>query len=279
MSYILEALKKSQQERELGQIPTLDSGALFTEDKEPPPVHHWGLLAVGLAALAVVIALYAALRGGATAPPPAAAPPAASSAAEPQTAVSTVPEVSSVGPPRLEAPPPKPTVRASRTPVPVEQVVDPGPRLGGMVPPEPGSEQELQRQLEAGQGYSDEVDAGLVDQPRPVPIPSDLIEDIENFKQQVRRDQVGVATSVRRKPADIAGDPTRLRLTPQQQAQLPAYLMTVHVYDEEASKRVVVINSLEYAEGDETREGLRVERILRDGAVLSYQGNPFYVPR
>ncbi len=65
MSYILEALKKSQQERELGQVPTLDASGIFTDDKEPIPPNYWALLAVALAALAVVIALYAAFRGAA----------------------------------------------------------------------------------------------------------------------------------------------------------------------------------------------------------------------
>lgn len=295
MSYILEALKKSQQERELGQIPTLDSGALFSEDKEPPPVHHWGLLAVGLAALAVVIALYAAFRGGdgpaagAGAPvPSASAPtvvpaPAEAPATPPTASTSTAAPGAApvIRPPLVEAPPPRPAIRASRPEV-LPPAADPGPRLGGMSPPEAGAERELQRQLDAGQVYPEESDDGSLDQPRPVPIPPDLIEDIENFKQQVRRGQGSAppaAAAGRSKPAAISGDPTRLRLTPQQQAQLPAYLMTVHVYDEQVSKRFVVINSLKYGEGEDTREGLRVERILHDGAVLSYQGNPFYVPR
>ena len=72
MSYILEALKKSQAERELGRVPTLDGVGLFAEDKLEPPRSPWALVSVGLAVTAVLIALYAALRqppSQVTAPP------------------------------------------------------------------------------------------------------------------------------------------------------------------------------------------------------------------
>jgi general secretion pathway protein B len=36
---------------------------------------------------------------------------------------------------------------------------------------------------------------------------------------------------------------------------------------------------MKYGEGDQTREALKVEEILPNGAVLSFQGNPFYLHR
>ncbi|MEA3639543.1 MAG: general secretion pathway protein GspB [Lamprobacter sp.] len=61
MSYILEALKKSQQAREMGQVPRLQATA-FDDPPEFARSQPWVLAAVGLAALAAVLALYAALR-------------------------------------------------------------------------------------------------------------------------------------------------------------------------------------------------------------------------
>ncbi len=61
MSYILEALKKSQRERNLGQVPTLERLPML-ESAEPQRIPYWGLAAVILAGLAVLIALYAAFR-------------------------------------------------------------------------------------------------------------------------------------------------------------------------------------------------------------------------
>ncbi len=60
MSYILEALKKSQQERDLGRVPTLATQPFF--ENRPAVANHWGLATTALASLAVAIALFAALR-------------------------------------------------------------------------------------------------------------------------------------------------------------------------------------------------------------------------
>lgn len=61
MSYILDALKKSQQERERGQVPRFDQ---FWFEEPTAPARHglWGMLAALLAAAALAVALYVALR-------------------------------------------------------------------------------------------------------------------------------------------------------------------------------------------------------------------------
>lgn len=287
MSYILEALKKSQQERGLGQVPTLDASGLFVEDREPQVTHHWALLAVGLAALAVVIALYAAFRG--TRPVPMTtldapgvdpAPMVQPLTAQPQPAVIEAPGVDPIARPLVEPPPPKPAPSRPSTPesgagpvhvAPPSQTADPDV--------DPEWERNLLRQLEAEQAAMNAAREILDEPPRAASVPDDLVQDIEAFKQQVRREQGVAPPASRRTPVEIRGDPTRLKLTPQQQAAVPGYLMTVHVYDPDVAKRFVVINALRYREGEETREGLRVEQILKEGAVLSYLGNPFYVPR
>jgi general secretion pathway protein B len=308
MSYILEALKKSQQERELGRVPTLDTSGMFGEDKEPAPTTHWGLLAVGLAAVAVVIALYAVLRVPAQSPiPPQASVPseAASAVAPASTPLQAPPAValddastvaaagspSAVAPARVPGiPPTEPPLAGRSAPRAVPSSAARGFPEDSAVSEEdlaldPGLdlwlEQELQRQLDAEQAAYSEPPEPAMPRPRPqrVPVPADLVEDIESFKQQVRREQGIPPPLEQRKPADIRGDPTKLRLTPLQQAQLPAYFMTVHVYDEDAAKRFVLINALRYVEGEETRDGIRVERIIPEGAVLSYMGNPFFVRR
>ncbi|MFB1485698.1 MULTISPECIES: general secretion pathway protein GspB [unclassified Thiocapsa] len=305
MSYILEALKKSQQERELGRVPTLDTSGMFTEDKEPVPTSHWGLLAVGLAAVAVVIALYAVLRTPPTVPVPmqvgtepgAAATsmspsaPALSAADPGQAPADAVPMIASDGadsPSSSSASSQAQTVprpsgvpvasgRAPRVPGPDPEVIpDEGPLF--LAEPDPWLEQELQRQLDAEQTAYAEPPAPRR-RPQRAAVPPDLVEDIESFKQQVRREQGIPPPLEQRQPADIRGDPTKLRLTPIQQAQLPAYFMTVHVYDEDVAKRFVLINALRYVEGEETRDGIRIERIIPEGAVLSYLGNPFFVRR
>ncbi len=284
MSYILEALKKSQQERELGQVPTLDASALFVEDKQPVPPSYWAFLSVGLAALAVVIALYGAFKGGAqptlqTGDAPFAQPVEPQRDPAPPAAAVRAP-LSTAAPPLVEAPPPKRVARpAPAAPLEVPRETGAGSRREIFDLPavegefDTALEDALLRQLQAEQEALSETRRVIATPPQSTAPPSDLIEDIEAFKQQLRREQ-GLAPS-----AAIGGDPTRLRLTPQQHAMVPGYLMTVHVYDADVSKRFVVINAMRYREGEKTREGLRVEQILKDGAVLSHLGNPFYVAR
>lgn len=290
MSYILEALKKSQQERGLGQVPTLDASGLFVEDREPQVTHHWALLAVGLAALAVVIALYAAFRGARPVPMTALDAPRVDPApiiqpltVQPQPAVIEATGVDPIARPLVEPPPPKPAPSRSSAPEsgagPVVYAAPPSQSQIADPDVDPEWERNLLRQLEAEQAAMNAAREILEEPPRAASVPDDLVQDIETFKQQVRREQGVAPPASRRPPVEIRGDPTRLKLTPQQQAAVPGYLMTVHVYDPDVAKRFVVINALRYREGEETREGLRVEQILKEGAVLSYLGNPFYVAR
>jgi len=335
MSYILEALKKSQQERELGRVPTLEATGTFEEDKVVPARSHWPMLAVGLAVVAMILALYAALRGPGSAP--ASTPPVIGDTttsgltlgAEPAPARDQADVTAAHGPPQHEASPapstrtppglvaagrkgpPGSLAQVSPRAVPKDSVTAPGQVLEPLIEPPPlkqterarsaepigdlgygrgpqGSalqppdatdleaELEMQRQLEAD--YVEPWDEEYAD-PVPTPVPRDLIADIESFKREVRAVSDAEKTSAKASPKPIDDDPRSLRLTSAQEADLPPYLMTVHVYDADKGRRFVMINGRKYREGDKTREGMSVERIVAEGAVLSYKGNPFFVPR
>lgn len=265
MSYILEALKKSQEERELGRVPTLDANLFPTRD-EAARGHPWALVAVGLAMLAVIIALYAALRGqpliepqpasgveaAATleaaplpAPEPQGAQVDAHGGARPGAAADPegkLPETQA----KMAAPSPGPSARAAAEPAP-----PPAPRRSS-------------------------TDAAIPPRPQTTRVPEDLRADIEAFKDEV----LGQERSTSR-PAAPGPDvpPQALTLPREVAARLPAFLMTVHVYDVEPPERFVLINALKTREGEVSREGIRVEEILPDGAVLSYEGHRFFRPR
>jgi general secretion pathway protein B len=55
--------------------------------------------------------------------------------------------------------------------------------------------------------------------------------------------------------------------------------LDVHVYATQPSERFVYINMRKYREGATLAEGPVLERIRRDGVVLSYQGLRFVLPR
>lgn len=318
MSYILEALKKSQQERELGRVPTLDAVGVFEEDTVVPVRNPWPLVAMGMAGAAVVIALYAALRVPLS---PPTGPPNAGLSGLPTAGPAVPAQVAPVAPPTrpqamddssLTQSPLIPAPVGVTAPAPPEPfLLEPEPTAEPLVEPPPlrraparprqkttagstevsdhtplrhpdlseesdlAAELELQRQLDSELGmppYEEEI---LADPPTPVP--RDLIADIEAFKQKVLKDRAGKPVTQAAEAMDE--DPMSLRLTREQEADLPPYLMTVHVFDKEQSKRFVLISGRKYREGDKTREGMTVERILTDGAVLSYKGNPFFVHR
>jgi general secretion pathway protein B len=60
---------------------------------------------------------------------------------------------------------------------------------------------------------------------------------------------------------------------------LPELHLDVHVFAATAADRFVYINNRKYREGASLAEGPLVERIRRDGVVLDYQGLRFLLPR
>lgn len=60
---------------------------------------------------------------------------------------------------------------------------------------------------------------------------------------------------------------------------LPALHLDIHVYSLNATERFVFINMKKYAEGNTLKEGPVIDRITSDGAVLSYGGQQFLLPR
>jgi general secretion pathway protein B len=60
---------------------------------------------------------------------------------------------------------------------------------------------------------------------------------------------------------------------------LPELHLDVHVYGTRPAERFVYINMRKYHEGATLQEGPVIERIRRDGVVLNYQGVRFVLPR
>jgi general secretion pathway protein B len=167
--------------------------------------------------------------------------------------------------------------------------------------PLPRGADELRRAvLGPGASPSIEATAGLPSPPAPaatdyapqqapehVPVPADLIADIEAFKKQVGSGP----PAARAPPKPVLLPPPRAVPVSDKEAglppppsavlrgQLPEFQMSVHIYDADPARRFVYINGRKLRENDESREGLRLERIVADGAVLSYQGESFFQPR
>lgn len=352
MSYILEALKRSQQERELGQVPRLERGLFDTEPTPEPryvPAALWVLATVLLAGLILAVVLYApwldppeprraADMAAATADPPPVASTLASmdTAAAPQTqpaatpapaietarphqpsatatpaASSSVSPADASPPTQAEPDPASPIAPPTSTGAPPLEVadsisVDPDPQpirepevLVVPAPPRPGEPlprgaEELRRAVLGPSAspsirYPEPTPLPAADQP--VPIPDDLLADIEMFKRSVSGANTGgsddATTSSKPEPTPTRQARTRkpapaARVGPASatlRAKLPPLNLSVHVYDANPKRRFVYLNGRKLAEGDSGGNGLKVEQILPDGTVLSFNGERFLEPR
>jgi general secretion pathway protein B len=75
-----------------------------------------------------------------------------------------------------------------------------------------------------------------------------------------------------------AGVPLYQQLAATPGSQVPRLRLDLHAYAERAEDRWVLINMHRLREG-ESLEGVHVERITPDGAVLSFQGRQFLLTR
>jgi general secretion pathway protein B len=73
--------------------------------------------------------------------------------------------------------------------------------------------------------------------------------------------------------------PLLQQMPPEIQRAIPPMAVTIHVYSTQESQRILFINNREYHKGSLIEGGARVEAIVPDGAVLSYQGERFKLPR
>ncbi len=73
--------------------------------------------------------------------------------------------------------------------------------------------------------------------------------------------------------------PTLAELQLDQRVQLSPLHVDVHVYNENPRRRFVLINTTKYKEGERLKEGPLLEEIRSDGLVMYYRGERFLVPR
>ncbi len=108
-------------------------------------------------------------------------------------------------------------------------------------------------------------------------IPDDLRQDIEAFKEQIKEGRGGKSPSKASTRQEV---PLReSRLPKEVQERLPSFLFTVHLYDADPAKRLVIIDGRRLRQGDTTRSGILVEEIFPDGVALAFDGHRFFQPR
>jgi len=241
MSYILDALKKSEQSRRPGG-PVRSSGAVH-EIRVSIPSRGW-LLVLGLSLLfgllAGLLIFWRGLSQEATVLPPPVAVAETPSSLNPVTVANAVPPVTE-----------------PRASVPEEKTAAP--------------ETPSLRNNAAVLDLSEQAPSAGVDAK-----PGKSKTKVQHAK--VRVPSTGVVMPVT-PPVASDGIPFLLQMPSEFQRLLPPLKVTIHVYSPDESQRILFLNNREYHKGDQIEAGIRVEDIVPEGAVLSYQGERFKVSR
>lgn len=267
MSFILDALRKSEHERQRQTGPGLAEVPVAPAKSK---TNVWAtaaivLLVVNLVAVGVLL-LRRAQQGeeAATVAAATTAPDGASSAnAAAATAGPTL------------APPP------AQTPAITQSATAPAPRPAVS---EPVGRNPLADEV-GGAGY----DAGLKAAAAVPAGPPAVVNNAGTKRGSVvyapvpEADDVPytppVEPAVRAAPAPVAAAPAREALPGADEMTarggLPALHLDLHVYAAQPQQRFIFVNSRKYREGETLAEGPVVEQITADGAVLNFRGSRF----
>lgn len=260
MSFILDALKKSENARQRSIGPSLADAPPRRQQVERP----WWALAVG--ALLVVnlgVLLIVLTRDNDK--------PASTAAATATAAVSAAATTAAPAP-----------ATPTRLPAPVSR---PQPSYPAAPAPSPAVRSLAE---EADDGYGDDAYATngeALDIPSHpdlaaaanVPPGPSIVRPIE--APAVAPLSPGAAASAARFASESTESLPTLGALAATGVALPDLHLDIHVYSTKPAERFVFVNMRKYHEGDTLSEGPAIERITPDGAVLNQQGQRFVLPR
>jgi general secretion pathway protein B len=257
MSFILDALKKSESDRQR------QSGPALFEVRVAPPRTRLPLWAIAIAALLAVnlsVVMWMLLRHPArSAPAGAAAAPGA-----PRTAVSAPAPAApplSAGTPAV---PPPPASAAAGTPPGASAAS--GPAAGAPPPSALPAVAAAAAAMPPPSGASGASPGGAAEGANP-----------DDYAPAEEPAPGSLTARVHRGTA--AGVPLYQDAAATPGVQIPALRLDLHVFAVRPQDRFVMINMHRLHEGDTLPEGVHVESITPEGAVLSYNGSRFLLPR
>jgi general secretion pathway protein B len=286
MSLILEALKKSEQQRRLGEAPTFGT---------PAPLARRRRTLLPVLAVMIVAALGvgwwfrhapSATNGAAPTQPTAAAtattppvdatrgtpahPQGRASPASPKPASPKPVAAKPVAPPPVAAPVlPMPTTDrpGSVAPLPAMPV---GP---GNAAATPG------QAIASGPGAPHPAGPAVTGPATPAAAPPPTASAAAT-KPAASPADAAAKPPVASRPAPAAPPlPTMWDLPYSIRKDIPELALTMHVYSGQAADRFVVIKGEREVEGDDLGDGVMLREITPDGMVLEFKGQRFFYPR
>jgi general secretion pathway protein B len=248
MSFILDALKKSENERQRQVGPSLADVQVSRRSSDKP---WW---AVAVAALLIVnlgVLLVVLTRNGDAKP----------------TAPDVAREEASVAP--ANAPAPVDVQKYGGTPIPTEsdaRMSEPYARSGSAVrslADEAGSQDFYEPDASSSQG------AAMVPEGPPIVRPIEAPSVSPSPSAMV----IGPDEAASREVLPTLNDVTASGTT------LPELHLDIHVHSANVAERFIFVNMRKYSEGQSLKEGPVVERITTDGVILNHHGLRFLLPR
>ena len=252
MSFILDALKKSEIERQRQTIPGLvDSGTIRPRARLP----RWAIALCVLLAVNLIVLLVVLARGWMTSTP---AQPI------PQPTAQTRRHDSGAGHP-VAAEPGAGQLAAG----------GPAARANSGAAPAATSSDHFSP-LDAAPVYAPEIPVAAAPSPQAAQSQSNRSGSV-GARAVRSRDPVLTEDDYKAKDEEVLPTINEISLTGAQ--ALPELHLDVHVFATKGADRFVYINMRKYHEGATLQEGPTIERIRRDGVILSYQGLRFLLPR
>jgi general secretion pathway protein B len=266
MSLILEALKKSEAQRRLGEMPNL--GTPITATRRRRSLMPW--LAAGIVLAVAAAGGWRYLRA------PSAPAPAAQTRTPPITSVPQADGTArSPSPAAAQRPLPKPTTMT--TPATVASVPSPAAKKEAAVAPAAPAPAPIAPPpippavaMPAAPASPPSAPAPA-SAPAPVPVPASAPAPTPA--------PAPAPAAAAPAPAPPANDvPTLEDLPPDVRGALPALPITMQVYSPDPKRRFVIIDGTRVAEGDNVR-GVNVQEIRPNGIVLEFHGHRLLLPR
>jgi len=280
MSFILEALKKSEKNRQENTTPTLDSQH---DSASPAPRKRpiWPLV------LVVVLVLNAGILLWLFGPWSSAKAPEVATAPKTETAVATPVQTAVVEPKAPITPPvPEPAVQQPAQTTPATTTVMPEPQVAVTETPitTPPTEEPVVQSVVTTKPVAEVAQSVPQPAPQSAPVQKPAPQAVVTTSEPPQPEQTAEVAKPVALPVAAPQPPARkiLALTELPgsiQQQLPRLHMSVHAFTGDQSTSLIRLNDRIMRAGSMLENRYRLEEITTDGAIFSYQGYYFLVPR